>query len=97
MKANNISRKGTLTTLFIGALLFVVSGAYLSSCSVSQEIAAKSGALLWGENCSRCHNAPSPADFGDAQWELIGSHMRVRASLTAAETEKIIEFLKAAN
>ena len=40
---------------------------------------------------------PSPADFSDGQWSVIGMHMRVRANLTATEAEKIIEFLKSAN
>lgn len=57
----------------------------------------KSGAVLWGENCGRCHNAPDPTAFSDFQWEAIGTHMRVRAGLTAEETEKIVTFLKQSN
>jgi len=57
----------------------------------------KSGAVLWGENCSRCHNAPDPTAFSDVQWDAIGNHMRVRAGLTASETEKIVTFLQQSN
>lgn len=57
----------------------------------------KSGAVLWGENCSRCHGAPNAGSFGEQQWEVIGKHMRIRGNLTAKETEKIVEFLKQAN
>lgn len=57
----------------------------------------KSGATLWGENCSRCHNTPDPSAFSDVQWEAIGTHMRIRGGLTADETEKIVEFLKQSN
>lgn len=88
-------KKLKIIALTLGAA--IMFNAYLSGCKVSEEIQAKSGAQLWGENCTRCHNVPSPADFSDSQWDLIGSHMRMRANLTARETEKIIEFLKAAN
>jgi len=57
----------------------------------------KSGALLWGEACNRCHLAPSPADYNDTDWEIISLHMRVRANLTYNEITKIEEFLKSAN
>ena len=70
-----------------------LKGVYL----VPEEIAAKSGAQLWGENCIRCHNIPFPADFSNTQWNLIGTHMRLRANLTAGETRKIVELLKMAN
>lgn len=57
----------------------------------------KSGAVLWGENCGRCHNVPDPTAFSDLQWEAIGTHMRIRAGLTAEETDKIVTFLKQSN
>tara|TARA_R110000868_G_scaffold86148_3_gene241673 strand:+ start:217 stop:534 length:318 start_codon:yes stop_codon:yes gene_type:complete len=57
----------------------------------------KSGAVLWGENCSRCHNAPDPTAFSDQQWDAIGQHMRIRAGLTADETKKIVTFLQQSN
>jgi hypothetical protein len=57
----------------------------------------KSGAVLWGETCARCHNAPNPTAFSDAQWDAIGSHMRVRAGLTAEESAKIVTFLQQSN
>jgi cytochrome c1 len=52
---------------------------------------------LWGENCIRCHNAPSSGDYSNAQWETIGMHMKLRANLTDVETNKIVEFLKSSN
>lgn len=57
----------------------------------------KSGATLWGENCNRCHLAPDPAAFSDEQWNTIGTHMRIRAGLTAEDSNKIIEFLQQSN
>jgi len=78
---------GLLTILFI-----------VVSCSTTNHISeAKSGAQLWGENCLRCHNAPSPESFSDAEWDVAVMHMRVRANLTEPEAVKIAAFLKSAN
>ena len=57
----------------------------------------KSGSQLWAENCGRCHNIRSPSSYSDDQWEVAVDHMRVRAGLTANESRKITEFLKASN
>ncbi len=70
----------------------------IQSCASSKVlIAYKSGAQLWGENCIRCHNTPSPADFNDAQWKTVGLHMQDRANLTSDEAGKIVAFLQSAN
>ena len=88
--------KSILLGLFVG--LFAIGSLVLVSCSgSSQLVTEKTGAQLWGENCVRCHNAPSPPSFNDYQWETIALHMRVRASLTEEEVAKIVEFLKMAN
>ncbi len=80
------------------ASLFLMGSLVLAGCSTANKITAeKTGAQLWGENCVRCHNAPSPPAFSDVQWETIALHMRVRANLTQEEVEKIVEFLKMAN
>ena len=57
----------------------------------------KSGAQLWADNCSRCHNIRSPSEFSPRQWEAIVHHMRLRADLTGEEQRKITEFLKASS
>ncbi len=70
----------------------------ISSCQSTSTLAeAKSGAQLWGENCLRCHNSPSPETFSDAEWDVAVMHMRVRANLTEPEAVKIAAFLKTAN
>ncbi|HEY4797709.1 MAG TPA: cytochrome c [Bacteroidia bacterium] len=77
--------------------------AMISSCAVKNNSADTSsasqysGLTLWQKNCSRCHNSPSPGSFSDAEWDVIGSHMRVRAYLTGKETNEIIKFLKSIN
>jgi len=86
--------------LFTGAILLTLLGfaLLLNSCSSSNKLAAmKSGAQLWGENCIRCHNTPSPETFSDMEWDVAVMHMRVRADLTEEEANKIVEFLKTAN
>ncbi len=82
--------------VFIG-FIFAFTLIFIASCSSSKPVQEKPGAMLWGENCVRCHNAPSPSAFSDTQWGVIGKHMRIRANLTANEVDKIIEFLKMAN
>lgn len=57
----------------------------------------KSGAQLWSEQCQRCHNVRSPSSYSPAQWEVAMLHMRVRANLTPAQHQTILEFLKSAN
>lgn len=83
-----------ITLLIIVAAVFTIG---VSSCSVSQKVANKSGAQLWAENCNRCHNAPAPGEFNNDNWEIVGMHMQVRANLTKTDIDKVIDFLKAAN
>ena len=56
-----------------------------------------SGSQLWGQTCGLCHNAPSPKDYSDSNWEVAVMHMRVQARLTGEEERKIVQFLKASN
>ena len=91
MKKNRNKIISTSIFILLGIALFI------AGCAATKPIAEKPGALLWGENCVRCHNAPSPSAFTDTQWEAIGKHMRVRANLTEEEVNKIVEFLSMAN
>lgn len=77
--------------------IVIYTTSFISGCKSSEIVARKGGAQLWGENCVRCHNVPSPSIYSDQQWDLVTTHMRIRANLTAAETTKIIEFLQMAN
>ena len=79
----------SLLILVIGSMIML-----LNSCTASQKITMKSGAQLWGENCQRCHNTPSPSTFSPEQWETVGMHMQSRALLTDTERDKIVAFLK---
>ncbi len=81
--------------LIVLLMLFVT---WLHSCKTSEKIVVeKSGAELWGENCSRCHNMPNPSTYNDDQWETVTMHMQLRANISNAEIELIKEFLQSAN
>ena len=56
-----------------------------------------SGAELWSQNCSRCHNVRSPQEYNDAQWNIIVSHMRVIGGIPAAQARAITKFLQETN
>ncbi len=91
MKIMNNKKLAVLSFLIlvIGSIIVL-----LNSCTASQKITMKSGAQLWGENCQRCHNTPSPSTFSPEQWETVGMHMQSRALLTDNERDKIVAFLK---
>ncbi len=80
------------TSLIISFIIVLILT--LISCKVNQSVAGKSGAQLWGENCQRCHNTPSPTSFSPDQWETIGMHMQTRALITEQDRKKIVEFLQ---
>ena len=82
-----------LPSLLVAAFALVLALNAIS-CKVSQSISDKSGAQLWGENCLRCHNTPTPASFSAEQWETIGMHMQTRALITEQERKKIVDFLQ---
>jgi cytochrome c1 len=86
-----------LTLLSIVLVAVMGAATLIIGCATSKTVTDKTGMQLWGENCIRCHNAPSPGDYSNAQWETIGMHMKLRANLTDVETNKIVEFLKSAN
>jgi len=79
------------------AFILFLSTVAISCSSTSKISTAKGGAQLWGENCLRCHNAPSPETFSDTEWDVALTHMRIRANLTDEEAVKVVEFLKTAN
>lgn len=91
----NILKPKTIT-FFIG-FAFIVMVIILYSCKTPALIAAKPGAQLWAENCTRCHNTPPPSIYSDAEWEAVGEHMRYKANLTDQEVTRVVAFLKSAN
>jgi hypothetical protein len=81
--------------LFVSLVVLFIS--IVVGCASDLSEAEKPGALLWGENCGRCHNVRPPSSLTDSEWDVAVMHMRVRANLTEVEAEKIAAFLKAGN
>jgi len=92
MKNIRIRKWSFFITAIIGIMIINING-----CKVSEAVAGKSGAQLWGENCRRCHNAPDPGTFTSDQWVTVGMHMQTRALLTNTERDKIVKFLQGEN
>ena len=67
-----------------------------SSAVSSDTYMGLSGEELWSNNCMRCHNIRPPTMYGNAQWDVIVHHMRLRANITGQEQRAIVEFLKSA-
>ncbi|MEI6575339.1 MAG: cytochrome c [Bacteroidota bacterium] len=83
--------------IFFFVSMGILTITLVNSCKTPQAILDKSGAQLWGENCARCHNTPSPAAYSDDQWDIITAHMKVKAGLTDVEVKKISTLLKSGN
>lgn len=56
-----------------------------------------SGAEVYSANCGKCHSERYPSERTDDEWQLIVSHMRVRAGLTAKEARAVLEYLQENN
>jgi hypothetical protein len=65
-----------------------------SGAASSDTYMGLSGEELWSNNCLRCHNIRPPTMYGNAQWDVIVHHMRLRANITGQEQRAIVEFLK---
>ena len=55
------------------------------------------GGKVYAWNCGACHSERWPKERSDAEWEVIMTHMRVRANLTAAQTEAVLDYLQENN
>lgn len=57
----------------------------------------KSGAVLYTENCSRCHVERYATERSDSQWKTVMLHMRVRGQLVGRDADRILDYLKSSN
>lgn len=105
MKISKLISVAGLGTLALGALAMLVAGCQTadghahadSAMTTSTAKSGKGGAQLWTENCLACHNVRSPSQYSDGDWDIVMQHMRVRANLSASDTETIAKFLRSAN
>ncbi|MBT8246378.1 MAG: hypothetical protein HKO82_14140 [Acidimicrobiia bacterium] len=58
---------------------------------------ALDGAKVYAWNCGSCHSERWPKERSDAEWDVIMTHMRVRANMTAAQAEAVLRYLKENN
>ena len=94
-KKKRIFAAAILTTLSTLGLLSVVSNR--ADDADSQKGALKSGAQLWEENCTMCHEVKPRSSFSPAKTDAIKRHMREEADLSPEEQEAILGFLKSGN
>ena len=79
------------------AMLIIPLAVQAEDTQVSKTMQIAQGAKAWYENCGRCHNIRNPKEFADYEWEVIATHMRVRANLPGQVARDIKAFLKATN
>ena len=100
--------KHLIKATFIVGAVGLISALVLSACATQDNTQSAanasvmsptplSGAQLWANNCSRCHNSRSPSSYSDGEWEIVAMHMRIQANLTGEEHRKILEFIQLSN
>lgn len=47
--------------------------------------------------CGSCHSERYPAERTDEEWDVIVTHMRVRANLTGEQAEAVLRYLQENN
>ena len=94
-----LSGAAFVTILVLGAISFQQSATAAESSAPTQNdpMQFARGAKSWADNCARCHNMRDPKELRDDQWRAAVAHMRVRAGLTAKESEDILAFLQGSN
>ena len=88
----------SVTFAFLAMYGFLsLAGSNRAADADSQTGALKSGARLWAENCTMCHEDKPRISFGAAKLDAIIRHMREEADLSREEQEAILSFLKSVN
>lgn len=59
--------------------------------------AALDGVKVFGWYCGACHSERYPRERTDGEWDMIVTHMRVRANLSADQTKAVLRYLKENN
>ena len=65
------------------------------TCHADDQVAGfKSGAELWEENCTMCHEAKPRTSFTPEKLDTIRRHMQEKADLSPEEQDAVLKFLK---
>ena len=84
-------------SVFAAAACACLSFAAPSAVLAQDQAAFGRGAKVFGDNCARCHQAPSPTFKTDREWRTITLHMRVFSNLSHSETDAVLAFLTTSN
>lgn len=84
--------RATLLSLLLAASAVAVAPVAVSSAAAAPAV---DGALVYRDNCGRCHPARAPNELEPGQWRAVTFHMRTRAMLTRAEMLALEAFLTA--
>lgn len=90
----------TLLALVLGIGLVSTQGSVVAAetaATPADPMQFARGAKSWADTCARCHNMRDARSLRDDQWRAAMAHMRIRAGLTASETEDILVFLQGSN
>lgn len=68
--------------------ILLMTGGFLAAAD-----SEPSGATVYAQNCTRCHQAPDPAQRNAQAWRPVALHMRVFADLTRREEQAVLAFL----
>ncbi len=93
LKKGGILSIATLTALTTLCLLSL-AGSNRAAGTDSQTGASKTGAQLFAENCTMCHEVRPRTSFSPAQADAVIRHMREEADLSPEEQEAILGYLK---
>jgi len=74
-------------------LLLSLLGVISLSANEQPKADIASGAKVWADTCSRCHNLRMPDNLSKRAWAFSMNHMRIRAGLTGKETRDILAFI----
>lgn len=92
--------KTILASAMLGGIMIAapaIAGGTNASAAQPDPMLIAKGAKLWADNCGRCHNLRPASNFSDDGWEVVVSHMRVRANLPGEDAKAIKAFLKSSN
>lgn len=102
-------RRNWIALAMVGCLLLLV-GAGVSVAIAAEEAATMQeessattptpeldGAKVYAWNCGSCHSERWPKERSDPEWDVIATHMRVRANMTSEQTEAVLHYLKENN
>ena len=89
----------TLSEILSAILLvaLVAAPAFAQSGPATDPARFARGARSWADHCERCHNLRDVKDLPDFEWEVVVTHMQIRANLPGQMAEDIKAFLKGSN